>query len=594
MDNLVQTMKSQKNNTIPLKENIKSERLLPEEPNYEIENKIEGDASSISDKMEDMVNSDGEVDLDKWKIHKKKKMEGLELIDHSKIEYEPFTKDFYEEHDEIANMLPEDCANLRQLLQIKIRGNKVPNPIASFNHLLIDDAILNKIYKVGYRIPTPIQCQCLPSGLKGRDLIGIAKTGSGKTLGYIIPMIIHILDQKPLGKHEGPIVLVLAPTRELCQQICVETTKFAKLFDLKCVSIIGGDDKTDQWRELKHGVEILIGTPGRIIDLAKKGAFKINLRTTFLVIDEADRMFDMGFEYQIRQVLDQIRPDRQILFFSATFNKKVENLTKDILTDPIKIIVGKEGVSNEDVTQYVHIMETEEEKMDWLIVHIGKLLEQGQILIFSNTILTCEVIYKNLNKIYKDKGKHSNSNKYNLVGLIHGDKVQYERAIAINNFRQGIYLIMIGTDVASRGLDIPMISTVLNFNCAKDNEGHIHRIGRTGRAGNKEGVAITLITKNEINSAIMLVKNFEECGQVVTYELESLANRDGSFKNSRQKIGLGSYSINFTHSQNINKSSKNPSYKKSYNMGIGYNREIKDGDPEYKKEYQMINKNVFK
>ena len=554
MDNLVKTMKKDVEKDSNKKQ--QKEILIAEDALYDIKAKTlmendDDDVSSQSDKMEDMINSDGELDPEKWKKHKKKKIEPLELIDHSKIEYEEFNKDFYKEHDDIKNMSPEDCLQLRTILDLNVRGNKVPFPIASFNHLIVDECILNKIYKMGFRVPTPIQCQSLPCGLKGRDIIGIAKTGSGKTLAYIIPLLIHILDQKPLEKNEGPIGLILAPTRELCQQICTETNKFASLFDLKCVSIIGGENKTEQWKELKHGVEILIGTPGRIIDLAKKGAFKINLRTTFVVIDEADKMFDMGFEYQLRQVLNQVRPVRQILFFTATFNKKVENLSKDLLFDPIKIVVGKEGVSNEDITQYAHIMETEEEKMDWLIVHIGKLLEQGQILIFANQILMCELLFKNLNKIYKDKGKQLLMKL--IVGLIHGDKVQYDRSITINNFRQGKYLILIGTDVASRGIDIPMIATVLNFDVAKDNEGHIHRIGRTGRAGNKEGVAITLLTKVEIKAAMMLVKNFENSGQIVSADLENLANKEAISNYSRKKIEFNTFSANFGNDKHLDR-----------------------------------------
>ncbi len=192
--------------------------------------------------------------------------------------------------------------------------------------------------------------------------------------------------------------------RELCQQIFIEVKKFAKLFNLNVITLIGGENKTDQWKDIKSGSEILIATPGRLIDLIRKGAFELNSRCSFLVLDEVDKMFDLGFEYQIRSIINQIRPDRQILMFSATLKKKIENLVKDILVDPIKIFVGKQGASNEDITQFCFVLDSENEKWKFLAENLEFYLGQGQVLVFANQIGTVEQLFKNLETVYNGKG----------------------------------------------------------------------------------------------------------------------------------------------------------------------------------------------
>jgi ATP-dependent RNA helicase DDX42 len=357
-----------------------------------------------NDKMKEFVDSEGDIDIDRWKELKKKSVEPLPIIDHSQREYEEIKKNFYFEDEEIARMSPAEINRTRKERDIKIRGYKVTNPIIDFSQLKVDEPILKKFEKLGFLKPTPIQCQAIPAGLEGRDIIGIAKTGSGKTLAYTVPMIMHILDQRQLEKNEGPIGIVISPMRELCQQIYIEVKKFAKLFNLNVITLIGGENKTDQWKDIKSGAEILIATPGRLIDLVRKGAFELNSRCSFLVLDEVDKMFDLGFEYQIRSIINQIRPDRQILMFSATLKKKIENLVKDILVDPIKIFVGKQGASNEDVTQFCFVLDSENEKWKFLAENLEFYLGQGQVLIFANQIGTVEQLFKNLETVYNGKG----------------------------------------------------------------------------------------------------------------------------------------------------------------------------------------------
>lgn len=216
-------------------------------------------------------------------------------------------------------------------------GAVPPNPVTSFGHFGFDESLIKAIRKSEYTQPTPIQAQAVPAALSGRDIIGIAKTGSGKTAAFIWPMLVHILDQKELAPGDGPIGLILAPTRELSQQIYMEAKKFGKVYNVRVCCCYGGGSKWEQSKALEGGAEIVVATPGRMIDLIKMKATNLQ-RVTFLVLDEADRMFDMGFEPQVRSICNHVRPERQTLLFSATFKKKVERLARDVLTDPVRIV----------------------------------------------------------------------------------------------------------------------------------------------------------------------------------------------------------------------------------------------------------------
>lgn len=224
----------------------------------------------------------------------KKIIDPLPPIDHSLISYEPYERNFYTVHEEISALSKEKVAELRAALGIKVTGPAPPQPITSFGHLSFDDALLKAIIKSEYTQPTPIQAQAVPAALSGRDLIGIAKTGSGKTAAFIWPLLVHIMDQRELQPGDGPIGLILAPTRELSQQIYNEARKFGKVYNIQVVCAYGGGSKWEQSKALEAGAEIVVATPGRIIDLVKIKATNLQ-RVTFLVLDEADRMFDMGF-----------------------------------------------------------------------------------------------------------------------------------------------------------------------------------------------------------------------------------------------------------------------------------------------------------
>ncbi|XP_011701673.1 PREDICTED: ATP-dependent RNA helicase DDX42 [Wasmannia auropunctata] len=457
---------------------------------------------------------------------KKKEIDPLPPIDHSEIEYEPFEKNFYNVHEEIASLSKQQIDDLKKTLGIKVSGPSPPNPVTSFGHFGFDDALIKTIRKNEYTQPTPIQAQAVPAALSGRDIIGIAKTGSGKTAAFIWPMLVHIMDQRELKAGDGPIGLILAPTRELSQQIYQEAKKFGKVYNIQVCCCYGGGSKWEQSKALESGAEIVVATPGRMIDLVKMKATNL-ARVTFLVLDEADRMFDMGFEPQVRSICNHVRPDRQTLLFSATFKKKVEKLARDVLTDPIRIVQGDVGEANTDVTQHVIMFHNNPSgKWNWLLQNLVEFLSAGSLLIFVTKKLNAEELANNLKLKEFD------------VLLLHGDMDQIERNKVITAFKKKDVSTLVATDVAARGLDIPHIKTVVNYDVSRDIDTHTHRIGRTGRAGEK-GTAYTLVTEKDKEFAGHLVRNLEGANQEVPKSLMDLAMQSAWFRKSRFKGGKG-------------------------------------------------------
>ncbi|XP_017463782.1 PREDICTED: ATP-dependent RNA helicase DDX42, partial [Rhagoletis zephyria] len=312
----------------------------------------------------------------------KKLIDPLPMIYHSEINYAPFERNFYTEHAEIKALSSAAVVDLRRRLNLRVSGPSPPKPVTSFAHFGFDEVLMRAIRKLEYTQPTPIQAQAIPAALSGRDLIGIAKTGSGKTAAFIWPLLVHILDQPALAPGDGPIGVILAPTRELSQQIYAEAKRFAKPYGITVVCAYGGGSKYEQSQDLEAGAEIVVATPGRMIDFVKAKATNF-LRTTYLVLDEADRMFDMGFEVQVRSICNHVRPDRQTLMFSATFKKRIEKLARDVLTDPIRIVQGEIGDANADITQDVHVFRSgSSEKWDWLLANLVGFTSSGSLLIF--------------------------------------------------------------------------------------------------------------------------------------------------------------------------------------------------------------------
>ncbi|KAL9613674.1 MAG: hypothetical protein Q9167_001803 [Letrouitia subvulpina] len=427
-----------------------------------------------------------------------------------------FEKSFYKEDPSVSSRSDREVETFRKSKEITVQGRTVPRPVQTFDEAGFPKYVMDEVKAQGFAHPTAIQSQGWPMALSGRDVVGIAETGSGKTLTYCLPAIVHINAQPLLAQGDGPIVLVLAPTRELAVQIQQEITKFGRSSRIRNTCVYGGVPKGQQIRDLSRGVEVCIATPGRLIDMLESG--KTNLRrVTYLVLDEADRMLDMGFEPQIRKIIGQIRPDRQTCMWSATWPKEVRQLASDYLHDYIQVNIGSMDLSaNHRITQIVELV-TEFDKRDRMIKHLERIMDSdkdAKILLFTGTKRVADEITRFL----RQDGWPALS--------IHGDKQQNERDWVLNEFKTGKSPIMVATDVASRGIDVKNITHVFNFDYPNNSEDYVHRIGRTGRAGSK-GTAITLFTSDNAKQARDLVAVLMESKQQIDPRLHEMARYSG-------------------------------------------------------------------
>ncbi|XP_061596519.1 probable ATP-dependent RNA helicase DDX46 [Cololabis saira] len=447
----------------------------------------------------------------------------LEPVDHGKIQYEPYRKNFYVEVPELAKMSTEEVNAFRLELEgIAVKGKGCPKPIKTWVQCGVSMKILSAMKRHSYDKPTPIQAQAIPAVMSGRDLIGIAKTGSGKTIAFLLPMFRHIMDQRPLEEAEGPICMIMTPTRELALQITKECKKFSKPLGLRVVCVYGGTGISEQIAELKRGAEIIVCTPGRMIDMlgANSGRVTNLRRCTYVVLDEADRMFDMGFEPQVMRIVDNVRPDRQTVMFSATFPRAMEALARRILAKPIEVQVGGRSVVCSDVEQHVLVIE-EDKKFLKLLEILGHYQEKGSVIIFVDKQEHADGLLKDLMKA-----------SYPCLSL-HGGIDQYDRDSIINDFKTGVCRLMVATSVAARGLDVKQLILVVNYGCPNHYEDYVHRAGRTGRAGNK-GYAYTFITEDQARYSGDILKALELSGSSVPPELEQLW---ASFKDQQKAEG---------------------------------------------------------
>jgi ATP-dependent RNA helicase DDX46/PRP5 len=456
---------------------------------------------------------------------KARKKKDLPTIDYSKMALEPFRKSFYTEPAELSNMTEAELADLRlELDGIKVAGKDVPKPVQKWSQCGLNVQSLEVIGKLGYERPTAIQMQAIPAIMSGRDVIGVAKTGSGKTIAFLLPMFRHIRDQRPLEGSDGPMGLIMTPTRELATQIHKECKPFLKAMGLRAVCAYGGAPIKDQIADLKRGAEVIVCTPGRMIDLLAANSGRVtNLRrVTYVVLDEADRMFDMGFEPQVMKIFANIRPNRQTILFSATMPRIMDALAKKTLQSPIEITVGGRSVVAPEITQIVEVRE-EKEKFHRLLELLGELYdkdEDARTLIFVDRQEKADDLLKDLMR----KGYPCMS--------IHGGKDQIDRDSTIDDFKAGIVPIMIATSVAARGLDVKQLKLVVNFDAPNHLEDYVHRAGRTGRAGNT-GTAVTFVTEDQEQYSVGIAKALEQSGQPVPERLDEMR------KSFRDKVKTG-------------------------------------------------------
>ncbi|KAL9610710.1 MAG: hypothetical protein Q9167_004602 [Letrouitia subvulpina] len=448
----------------------------------------------------------------------KKKKKDMPTVDHTKMKYQPFRKSFYLEPSELSEMTEEEVADLRlELDGIKTRGVNAPKPVQKWSQCGLGAQTLDVIQKLGYEKPSSIQSQAIPSIMSGRDVIGVAKTGSGKTIAFLLPMFRHIKDQRPLDSLDGPIGLIMTPTRELATQIHKDCKPFLKALNLRAVCAYGGAPIKDQIADLKRGSEIIVCTPGRMIDMLMANSGRVtNLRrVTYCVLDEADRMFDMGFEPQVMKILANIRPDRQTVLFSATFPRQMEALARKSLVKPVEIVVGGRSVVAPEITQIVEVR-PDETKFIRLLELLGKLYEEeknedDRALVFVDRQEAADRLLRDLMR----KGYPCMS--------IHGGKDQVDRDSTIDDFKAGVIPILIATSVAARGLDVKQLKLVVNYDAPNHLEDYVHRAGRTGRAGNT-GTAVTFITPEQDRYCVDIAKALKQSGQEVPKDVQNLAN----------------------------------------------------------------------
>eukprot|EP00088_Acartia_fossae_P034854 TRINITY_DN3582_c0_g1_i2.p1 TRINITY_DN3582_c0_g1~~TRINITY_DN3582_c0_g1_i2.p1 ORF type:complete len:831 (-),score=239.68 TRINITY_DN3582_c0_g1_i2:433-2880(-) len=478
--------------------------------------------------------TDMEKDREKARLKKLKKKEDQRKFD-----------DRHWTEKSLEIMSERDWRIFREDYNISIKGGNIPHPMRNWREAgIIPDDILEIIDKVGYKEPSPIQRQAIPIGMQNRDIIGVAETGSGKTAAFLIPLLVWInsLPKKSRleDQDEGPYAIIMAPTRELAQQIEEETNKFGEPMGIRTVAVIGGLSREEQGFKLRLGCEIVIATPGRLIDVLEN-RYLVLSRCTYIVLDEADRMIDMGFEPDVQTILNHMpvtnqKPDselaedvsllaenfkqrnkyRQTVMFTATMPPAVERLARTYMRRPAYCYIGSIGRPTERVEQVVYMMK-ENDKRNKLISILNSGIEPP-IIIFVNQKKGADVLAKGLEKM-----------GYNAATL-HGGKGQEQRDTALAGLKAGSKDILVATDVAGRGIDIKDVSLVINYDMAKSIEMYTHRIGRTGRAG-KSGKAITFLTQDD--SALF----YELKEMLVASPISSCPNELSSHPEANQKPG---------------------------------------------------------
>lgn len=351
----------------------------------------------------------------------------------------------------------------------------------SFKSLGLSDALLRAVSEKGYTTPSPIQEKAIPKVLQGRDVLASAQTGTGKTAGFTLPML-QILTENPRQGRRNIRALVLTPTRELAAQVYENVREYSAHLDIKSTVVFGGVNQNSQVRTIRQGIDILVATPGRLLDLEQQGMLSLS-NIEFLVLDEADRMLDMGFIHDIKKVLKLIPAKRQNLLFSATFSKDIKKLASTFLTDPVLVEATPENTTAEKVEQKTYRVD-KGRKTEMLT----KFIKEGnwdQVLVFTRT----------------KHGANRLAKKLDSAGItsaaIHGNKTQNARVKALASFKSGRVRVLVATDIAARGLDIPLLPHVINYELPNVPEDYVHRIGRTGRAG-ASGQAISLVGVDEV------------------------------------------------------------------------------------------------
>ncbi|KAI0165046.1 Pre-mRNA-splicing ATP-dependent RNA helicase prp-28 [Xylariaceae sp. FL1272] len=408
---------------------------------------------------------------------------------------------------ELGEMRERDWRIFKEDFAITTKGGLLPNPMRNWKESGLPRRLLDIVAKVGYDKPHPVQQAAIPIALQNRDLIGVAVTGSGKTAAFLLPLLVYISELPPLDeftKNDGPYSLIIAPTRELVQQIETEAKKFAEPLGFTVVSIVGGHAIEEQAYQLRNGAEIIVATPGRLVDCIERRVLVLS-QCCYIIMDEADRMIDMGFEEPVNKILDALpvsneKPDtdaaenaqlmsrhlggkdryRQTMMYTATMPPAVEKIAKKYLRRPATVTIGNAGEAVETVEQRVEFVSGEDRRKK----RLQDILTSGEfaapIIVFVNIKNNCDAVAREIKRMGFS------------TATLHGSKTQEQREASLKSVLNGQTEVLVATDLAGRGIDVPDVSLVVNFNMAPSIESYTHRIGRTGRAG-KSGVAITFL-----------------------------------------------------------------------------------------------------
>ncbi len=407
----------------------------------------------------------------------------------------------------------------------------------SFNSLGLSEALLKAVSKKGYTTPSPIQQKAIPPILEGKDVLASAQTGTGKTAGFTLPLL-HILSENPKEKFRPIRALILTPTRELAAQVYANVKEYSEFLNLRSAVIFGGVNQKPQAATIRQGVDILVATPGRLLDLENQGLLSLK-RVEIFVLDEADRMLDMGFLRDIERVMKMMPSKRQNLMFSATFSRDIKKLANGILHNPIQVEATPENTTVDAISQKIY--RVAKGLKTGLII---KLISEGnwkQVLVFGRT-------KHGANKLCEKMVKAGIS-----AAAIHGNKSQGARTKALAGFKNGSVRVLVATDIAARGLDIPLLPHVVNFELPNIPEDYVHRIGRTGRAG-ASGEAISLVSADEttyLRDIEKLVKMKFPVEIMEGFEPDPNASTKPEKKQQRQG---GNRSRNNSNSRNSNSS----------------------------------------
>ncbi|XP_027091432.1 DEAD-box ATP-dependent RNA helicase 20 isoform X1 [Coffea arabica] len=456
--------------------------------------------------------------------------------------------------ERVLRLTPEQIDEVRLRLNLDVivapDSPPAPAPIESFTDMCLHSSIMKDISFHGYTTPTPIQAQAMPVALSGRDLLGCAETGSGKTAAFSIPMIQHCLAQPPVRRGDGPLALVLAPTRELAQQIEKEVKAFGKSLDsFRTAIVVGGTNIGDQRSELRLGVDVVVATPGRFIDHLQQGNTSLS-RISFIVLDEADRMLDMGFEPQMREVMQNLPQKHQTLLFSATMPVEIEMLAQEYLTNPVQVKVGKVSCPTANVLQSLEKV-PENEKIDRLL---GMLVEEAARAERFGHPFPLTIVFVERKTRCDEVAEALIAQGLKAV-VLHGGRSQSERELSLRDFRHSATNILVATDVASRGLDVSGVAHVVNLDLPKTMEDYVHRIGRTGRAGSS-GRATSFYTDRDMYLVAQIKKAIVdvESGNTVSYATGKVARRmekEAAAAHKEARIALSKVSLLGTAPLNV-------------------------------------------